>query len=394
LKDPKSFSRKLDSLLTKIGKDATHENFISQIINELVSNFGKELMITDGCIYDQRDTKFLLVYELGENTWCKEISVESPAILEISKHNSYIFDNPELRQEFGCNTESHLTPAAVKINTPERQLLIVFGLYDGWIREEISLFINAFQMALSFRLFSDIMDTELEKAVQIQQSLLPRSAPKFPGYDIAGRSIPTIIVGGDFYEYFESDEGFFGVSIGDASGHGIPAALLVRDVVVGLRMGLASRFKLTYIIKKLNTVIQKNTFASNFVSLVLGEFEKDGHFFYVNAGHPEPFLIQNDEIIELKSTGMVMGFLQDLDVQRSHVQMKEGSVMVMYSDGIIERVNNEDEQYEIQRLQDLVKENQDKSAKEIVNIIYKDVYEFGEAVHWEDDATVVVIKRL
>ena len=394
MKDPKSFSRKLDSLLIKIGKDASHENFISSIMNELVDNFGKELQITDGCIYDQRDTKFLLVYKLSNNPWCKEINVESPAIQQIRKHNSYIYDDQELKKEFGCFPNSHLTPAAVKINTPDRQLLIVFGLYDGWIREEISLFINAFQMALSFRLFSDIMDTELEKAVQIQKSLLPRSAPKYPGYDIYGRSIPTIIVGGDFYEYFESDEGFFGVSIGDASGHGIPAALLVRDVVVGLRMGLASRFKLTYIIKKLNTVIQRNTFASNFVSLVLGEFEKDGHFFYVNAGHPEPFLIKGDKIKELQSTGMVMGFLKDLDVQRSHVHMKEESVMVMYTDGIIERENSNGEQYEIQRLQDLVKKNQHKSAKEILDIIYKDVNDFGEAVHWEDDASVVVIKRL
>ena len=394
MKDPKSFSRKLDSLLTKIGKDATHENFISSIIHELVDNFGKELQITDGCIYDQRDTKFLLISKLTDNTWSKEINVDSPAIEKMSKHSSYIFDDPELRKAFGCIPDSHLQPAAVKINTPERQLLIVFGLYDGWIREEISLFINAFQMALSFRLFSDIMDTELEKAVQIQQSLLPRSAPNFPGYDIAGRSIPTIIVGGDFYEYFESDEGYYGVSIGDASGHGIPAALLVRDVVVGLRMGLASRFKLTYIIKKLNTVIQKNTFASNFVSLVLGEFERDGHFFYVNAGHPEPFIIENDKIEELKSTSMVMGFLKDMDVQRSHVHLKEGSIMVMYTDGIIERENADEEQYEIDRLQNLVKKHKDKTAKEILEIIYRDVYQFGGGVHWEDDATVVVVKRL
>ena len=114
------------------------------------------------------------------------------------------------------------------------------------------------------------MDSELQKAVQIQRSLLPRSAPKIDGYDMAGKSIPAVLVGGDFYEYFESDEGHFGVSIGDASGHGLPAALLVRDVVIGLRMGLISQFKLGHIIKNLNKVIQKSTYASNFVSLVLG----------------------------------------------------------------------------------------------------------------------------
>lgn len=394
MENPKSFSRKLDSLLNKIGKEDSHDNFISSILNELVDNFGKELKIIDGCIYDQRDQNFILVYALNDESWCDQISIDSPAIQAIKKHNSYIFDDPELRKEFGCFPDSDLTPAGVKINTPERQLLIVFGLYDGWIREEISLFINAFQMALNFRLFSDIMDTELEKAVQIQRSLLPRSAPEFPGYDMAGKSIPTVIVGGDFYEYFEPDEGLFGVSIGDASGHGIPAALLVRDVLVGLRMGLASRFKLANIIKKLNRVIQKNTIASNFVSLILGEFEKDGHFFYVNAGHPPPFIIKDNEVEELKSTGMVMGFLKNLEVQRDLVQLNKGSVMVMYTDGIIERGNSEKEQYEKERLQELVKENQNLSAQEIVDIIFKDVYKFGGATHWQDDATVVVIKRL
>lgn len=394
MEDPKSFSRKLDSLLNKIGKEESHENFISSILKELVDNFGQELNITDGCIYDQRDDRYVLVYALNPKTWENSLEAESPAIQEIKTHNSYIFDDPLLKQEFGNLSESNLTPAGVKITTPERQLLIVFGLYDGWIREEILLFINAFQMALSFRLFSDIMDTELEKAVQIQQSLLPTSTPEYAGYDVAGKSVPTIVVGGDFYEFFEPEEGLFGVSIGDVSGHGIPAALMVRDVVVGLRMGLASRFKLAYIVKKLNTVIQKNTIASNFVSLILGEFEKNGHFFYVNAGHPPPFVINDDHIIELESTGMVMGFLKNLEIQRELVQLDKGAVMVMYTDGIIERANAEGEQYERQRLQELVMENKHKTAQEIVDIIYREVYKFGGAVHWEDDATVVVIKRL
>lgn len=394
MKNPKTFSRKLDSLLNRIGEEDSHESFISSIIDELVSNFGKDLKIANGCIYDLRGDSFLLVYALNKDPWRNEIDAQSSIIKAVRKHNSYIFDDPDQGNEFARVSDFRLTPAAVKIDTPEQQLLIVFGLNDGWIREEISLFINAFQMALSFRLFSDIMDSEIEEAAQIQQSLLPKSDPKFPGYDIAGKSIPAVIVGGDFYEYFESDEGFLGLSIGDASGHGIPAALLVRDVVVGLRMGLASRFKLTHIVNKLNTVIQRNTVASNFVSLILGEFEKNGHFFYVNAGHPSPFIVQGDHVEELKTTGTVIGFLKDLEVQRDLVQLQKGSIMVMYTDGIVERVNSDSEQYTKKRLQKLLMENKHYSADEIIDIIYQDVYKFGGAVNWKDDATVVVIKRL
>lgn len=395
MNDPKSFSRKLDTLLTKIGKDASHENFISSLISNLVDNFGKELQIVDASIYDHRDREFALVYSLDDEKWVETIHVETEAIQMIKKHGSFIFDAMHLRGYFRkCDEKLHLVPAAVTINTPERELLIVFGLQDGWIREEISLFINAFQMALTFRLFSDIMDSELQKAVQIQKSLLPRSAPKIPGYDLSGRSVPAILVGGDFYEYFEADDGHFGVSIGDASGHGLPAALLVRDVVIGLRMGLISQFKLAHIVKNLNKVIQKSTFASNFVSLVLGEFEKDGHFFYVNAGHPSPFVLENDKIFELDATGMVIGFLKEAQIQRAHIQLKPGSIMVLYTDGIIERQNINGEQYDITRLHEIVKANKEKSAQEIVAEIYNDVYKFGSSVNWDDDATVVVIKRL
>ena len=125
------------------------------------------------------------------------------------------------------------------------------------------------------------------------------------------------------------------------------------------------------------------------------EFEMDGHFFYVNAGHPAPFLLKPDgELIEMTATGMVLGFLQKADIQRAHIQMKPGSVLVMYTDGIVERQDIHGDQYELNRLQEIVQKNKDKSAAEIVDAIFDDVYKFGGAVNWEDDASVVVIKRL
>ncbi len=119
MKDPKSFSRKLDTLLTKIGKDATHDNFISSIISELVDNFGKELQIVDGCIYDQRDKEFSLIYSLGINHWAKSINVDTDVIVKVRKHGSFIFDDPNLRGIFGLeNISSSLVPAAFTIDTP------------------------------------------------------------------------------------------------------------------------------------------------------------------------------------------------------------------------------------------------------------------------------------
>jgi sigma-B regulation protein RsbU (phosphoserine phosphatase) len=248
--------------------------------------------------------------------------------------------------------------------------------------------------ALNYRLFSEMMKNDLKQAEQIQKSLIPKVSPQVSGYQIFGYSQAAELVGGDFFDYFQFEQDDIGVSLGDASGHGIPAALLVRDVVIGLRMGLAKEMRLVHTLKKLNQVIQQSTYATNFVSIFVGEIERDGHCFYVNAGHPPPFLVYGKSISDLEATGITLGFVKDIELTRSYIHMDPGSVLVLYSDGIVERHKNADEQFDISRLKKLIIENQDKSAEEIVQLVFQTVYDFGKQKPWEDDATLVVIKKI
>jgi len=391
--DPKSFYRELDSLLAKIEKGLSVKNLLTSILRELEQNFQLQFHICDGAIYEQRGQQFIRVHTSGSNNWNESLDGEGNAVQQVTKHGSFIYDSTG-NEEFGLNHDSgHITPAAIGIHSPEKQWLLVFGLKNHWVREEVLLFLNAVRTTINYRLFSEIIGGELKQAEQIQKSLLPRRSPKFEGLDIYGKSIPAEIVGGDFYEYFELDGGNIGISVGDVSGHGLPAALLVRDVVVGLRMGLASEYKLVYTLKRLNKVIQKSTFSSNFVSMFTGEIEKNGHIFYVNAGHPAPFKVHGDSVEDLGPTGIVLGFLQDIDLYRSHTHLQPGAVLVLYTDGIFERQNEQEEFFSVDRLKELVRENQAKSAKEIVELIFNSAYGFGHATNWTDDATVVVIKR-
>ena len=392
---PKSFYRELDALLARIDKNGTGKDFLPSLIVELEQNFGQELRIFDGSIYEQRDKEFILIFSTGKNQWIKKISIDTINIQQVLEHGSFIYDNPN--QDDRCElfgNGADFIPAAISINSPEGQWLIVFGLRDGWVREEITLFLNAMRTALNYKLFSDIIKNELQQTVQIQKSLLPLKSPEFPGFEMYGRSIPAELVGGDFFEYFEFEEGTLGVSIGDASGHGLPAALLVRDVVIGLRMGLAGEYKIVHTMKKLNKVIQQSTYSSNFVSVFLAEIEKNGHLFYVNAGHPSPFLISGSKISDLKPTGLVLGFLKDIDLQRAHIYMEPGSILVSYSDGLFERQDTDENQFGEGNIKKLVMENQHLSSKEITNIIFKAAFEFGGNQNWEDDVTLVIIKRL
>ncbi len=244
------------------------------------------------------------------------------------------------------------------------------------------------------RLYSDAIQTELEQAALIQKSLLPNHLPEFPGYQIAGLSQATEIVGGDLFDYFEFDNELFGVCLGDASGHGIPAALLVRDIVIGLRMGLEKHMKMVHTLQKLNQVIYRSTYSSRFVSLFYCEIEKDGHMIFVNAGHPAPFLVHGKQVTNLKATGLILGALPEITLHRSYARIEPDSVLVLFSDGLFEREDSKGEAFEIKRLKELVIENQSKTAEEIMNLIFEKVDEFGNRTKWDDDSTLVVIKRL
>lgn len=396
--EPKIFYRELDSVLARIGKEKSDKNFFITILNELEQKFGDTLYIHDSHIYEQRGDEFVFVNtstRRQDSRIAKRIPFDAEGIQQVLRNGIVLYDKPELFQDFDLKLDyENITPAAILVHNPVRKWLLVFELKKGWVREEITLFLNAMRTALNYRLFSEMVKSDLERAEQIQKSLLPGMAPKIEGYQIYGHSQAAEIVGGDFYDYFQFEEEDFGCCIGDASGHGLPAALLVRDVVIGLRMGLAKEMRLVHTIKKLNQVIQQSTYSTNFVSLFVGEIESDGHLFYVNAGHPAPFLVAREKVYDLEATGITLGFMPEIDLRRSYIHLGPNSVLVLYSDGIIERQNSKEENFDITRLKELVMENQDKSADEIVKLVFKNVYDFGGRTPWEDDATLVVMKKL
>jgi sigma-B regulation protein RsbU (phosphoserine phosphatase) len=200
-------------------------------------------------------------------------------------------------------------------------------------------------------------------------------------------------VGGDFFDFSIFCDEVFSVAVGDASGHGLPAALLVRDVVTGLRMGVEKEMKMAEAMQKLNRVIHRSTLSARFVSLFYGEIESNCNLFYVNAGHPPPLLVHGTQVTQLKATGMILGALSEISLQRAFTCFKPGSVLVIYSDGLLERLSNQDEEFGLPRLTELIVQHQQKSAQEIVDVIYQTVFTFGSEAKWQDDFTAVVIKK-
>ena len=391
--DPKKFYRDFDNLLQKISTTQPGEGFVCSILSEVRVNFGERLSIKGMRLYEDRGDEFVLINKFSYNgsVATKRIPADSAALLEVLKHGSYVYDDAA----FSTSQQDHHDPvAAITIRSPENTWVAVLDLDAGWQREELIFSLNAIRSALNYRLFSEAVKTEYEQAEQIQRSLLPRRLPNIAGYQFAARYQPTEIVGGDMYDFLEFDDEVFGVCIGDASGHGLPAALLVRDCVTGLRMGLERQFKMVHSFHKLNSVIYRSTYSSRFISLFYGELERDGHIIFINAGHPAPFIVSGDKIRDLKATGLILGAVPEIKLSRSFAQMQPGSVLVLFTDGVIERENHEEESFKIDCLKQLVMENQEKTPDEIVNLIYDTAFEFGHQSKWEDDTTVVVVKRL
>jgi len=392
--DPKAFYRDFDDLLQKIRKGKTGKGFLVSILKEVQRYFGESLKIGGFRIYEERADHFIFVESDGSAPALDEqIAKESPAAQMALSHGSYIFDQRGLSFQQNQTTGQYSIPAAMVIQGPAHRWIVVVELRSGWMREEVMFSLNAIATSINQRLFAEAIQTDLEQAAQIQSSLLPQELPKLKDYDISVRYQPTEIVGGDLYDFFTFEADTLGVCIGDASGHGLPAALLVRDCVTGLRMGLERHLKMVYSLEKLNSVVHRSTYSSRFVSLFYGEIEPDGNLIYVNAGHPMPFIITDDGVWDLKATGLIIGALPNIKLQRAFANIPPGGVFVLYTDGIFERENRDEESFNIDRLKELVRKNKEKNAAEIVDIIFDTVFEFGGKIKWEDDTTVVVIKR-
>lgn len=395
--EPKVFYRDFDSLLKQIRHQKTDKNYLSSIFEAVRQNFAEAIKLGHIRLYEERTDAFVFVrdFEIADGPdFIDRIPVDDEAVQSVLRNGSFIFDEQRTAFLKSSSKDYHATPAAIVIRSPEKRWIAVFELLDGWQREEVIFSLNAIRTAINQRLLSEAVNSELEQAAQIQRSLLPQQPPEIPGYDIAFRTQPTEIVGGDFYDFFDFDDEIFGVCIGDASGHGLPAALLVRDVVTGLRMGLEKQMKMVHTIKKLNHVIYRSTFSSRFVSLFYGEFEQDGNMIFTNAGHPAPFLVRGDKIEELKATGLILGALPEISLHRSYARMEPGSVLAMFSDGLFERESPEEEIYGLPRLKEFIRQHQELTASEILDAVFEEVERFGGGTKWDDDITMLMIKRL
>lgn len=259
--------------------------------------------------------------------------------------------------------------------------------------EEVVVFLEIAREAVQLRLSEFAWTGVVDKVRAIQRSLLPDPIPRLDGFEIAARSVPAETVGGDVYDVIPVDSECLALAMGDASGHGLPAALEARDVVIGARMGILCGVRLASLVYRLNEVLAGTTLSSRFVSLLLGELDAGGEFRYVNAGHPPPILVGAGPARFLEGTGRVLGISRSYRYGLSREHLPGGAMLVMYTDGVTECLSTTGEELGAERLLRLASRLGDASAATVVEGLFSDLRLHTGTRGFHDDASILVVKR-
>ena len=238
------------------------------------------------------------------------------------------------------------------------------------------------------------LEDELKIAREIQQGLLPDVLPNIPGFEIAGINIPSLQVGGDYYDVIEHSEKDYVVAIGDVSGKGTPAALLMAGV---LRTIAPLHLPLSVATGRMNDLICMNTHGVKFITFFWGVLDAEHRKFqYVNAGHNPPMLIRkNGTVQKLEEGGLILGIMKNLaPYQEGNCQFEPGDVLVMYTDGVSEAMDPESVDFTEEALEKVAKSARNSSAKDLISAIQRALENHTKGSPQSDDITMLVLKAV
>jgi serine phosphatase RsbU (regulator of sigma subunit) len=240
------------------------------------------------------------------------------------------------------------------------------------------------------------MERELKLAAQIQRNFLPHTDPVFEPFQASGGYKASSHVGGDYYDFIALGPDELGVVIADVSGTGYSAALLMASLRASIRTEAAPHQDLCSLARRLNDFVHASSEVGFFISFFFGVLDRrTGRFAYVNAGHNPPLLFGPEGgREELASTGLCLGMFPGVSFETASRTLEPGGLICLYTDGIIEQRNGGGEEYSLERLDRLLRGNADRPARELVELVFRDVAAFAGTPNPADDMTLVVIRRL
>jgi serine phosphatase RsbU (regulator of sigma subunit) len=230
-------------------------------------------------------------------------------------------------------------------------------------------------------------------ARRIQQASLPKGVPTLEGWHISPFYRPAREVGGDFYDFFELEDGCLGIVVGDATGHGVPAALVMASTRSMLRAVAQASDSPGDALRRVNDPLANDIPPNMFVTCFYAILDPNsGSLTYANAGHDVPYLHRNGDVEELRARGMPLGLMPGMGYEEKETILEAGESAIFYSDGLIEAHDPNGEMFGFPRLQTLVAEHGEEGSLE--EALLEELYSFvGEGWEQEDDITLLTLER-
>jgi sigma-B regulation protein RsbU (phosphoserine phosphatase) len=390
----------------------TDEQLLAHVLRSIIRK--EEIPINGGRIWALEPEKatYRLVRQYGDMT---------PIAKDFRLHVS---DYPPFQQlhrkgtVFAKETSRYLRRKGIKLYSAtgvgervpwKNQFLFqyVIGINADFMKDDMRYALNIVGNALTSALRNRTIESkarpveaDLDRAYDIQKSILPEHEMRFHHYDMYGISLPDRVVGGDFFDYLQApdDSDRLGVVIGDAASKGLSAAAQALYVSGALRLGVEFQTKISTLVSRINQLVHKTFTPEQFISMVYTELTSSerGLVLYVNAGHSNPILLrgENDAVETLPATGQLIGPFPEENYHYEFTLMQKGDILLLYTDGIVEATNERQEMYGAERLTQTLQRHRYRTPKEVCQLILEEVQLYSRQGTYTDDKTLVVIKRV
>ncbi len=409
--EQKRLYKTIDALTSK--QFESEEELLLEVLKQLVDS--AKININGGRIYkfNSKKKSYQLLHQRGKVKRIKknfELPIKDyPVFNLVAKYRTILATetNKLLVQKGIIKFSASGVADKIKVGNEEYYEYLLSVSSDEMIDSDLRYVLNTVATVLTSKIRERRLASsrkhliaDIDRAKQLQRSILPEHEYKFYNYDIFGLTIPAEIVGGDFYDYIKigDDEERLGIVLGDAASKGLSASAEAMYISGALRMAGNFQIKISPMMNIMNSLVNKIFSDDKFSTLFYGELSNDkkGLFLYANAGHNPPIFYskRKKKLIYLKPTGPLLGPAPNSRYDTDSINFESGDILVIYSDGITEAANNKYQFYEEKRLEKLIRKLSNKSPKEIVIAIIDDVQKFSTPESkYQDDKTVVVIKR-
>lgn len=406
------------ALISKVGVTLLSSTGLDETLNQ-VASLVFEAVPAERCVIMLRDerveggTKIAVARVRGKDETLSEVRISRTVMDEVIKNGkSVLTSDAQHDPRYASQTMALLgirSVLAVPLSVSEEE---VFGLiyadsptYEATFTEEhLNILTTLASVAsirvenaslLEARMARERMEHELTLATEIQQRFQPSAMPESEGYEFQGISFSCYEIGGDYYDFIERHDGKIFVALGDVSGKGTAAALLMSSLHAAIHAQVAAKASLVDAVKSVNKYLADNTPSNRFVTLFIGELDTaTGTLNYINAGHNPPLIGRMDGTIQqLDSGGFPLGIIPMADYEMGQLQLNSGEALVIYSDGVTEANNLNGDEFEIERLSEVVAKNLHRSASGLRDKVESALSEFTQTAPAGDDITLVIVKR-